>query len=86
MAKVAILPIPDWAWSSHIIVLDTMKNGSVLDGSCLKTIGVDVMEEALREVHVIKVVTNLFLVTLDDALGFIPMGLFSWVGNLELQT
>ena len=48
--------------SSHIIVLDKMKNGSVLDGRrCLKTIGVDVMEEALREVHVIKVVTNLLL-------------------------
>ena len=72
--------------SSHIIVLDTMKNGSVLDGSCLKTIGVDVMEEALREVHVIIVVTNLFLVTLDDALGLHPNGAIFCVGNLDLQT
>lgn len=72
--------------SSHIIVLDTMKNGSVLDGSCLKTIGVDVMEEALREVHVIIVVTNLFLVTLDDALGLHPNGaIFSVLGILTCR-
>lgn len=72
--------------SSHIIVLDTMKNGSVLDGSCLKTIGVDVMEEALREVHVIKVVTSLFLVTLDDALGLHPNGaIFSGLGILSCR-
>lgn len=63
-----------------------MKNGSVLDGSCLKTIGVDVMEEALREVHVIKVVTNLFLVTLDDALGLHPNGaIFSGLGILSCR-
>lgn len=60
--------------SSHIIVLDKMKNGSELDGRrCLKTIGVDVMEEALREVHVIKVVTNLLLLLMMPY-GFIPNG------------
>lgn len=73
--------------SSHIIVLDTMQNGSVLDGRrCLKAIGVDIMEEALREVHVIKVVTNLFLVTLDDALGLHPNGaILSGLGILTCR-
>lgn len=56
--------------SNLISTLDTRKNCSVLLGrGILKTLGVDAMEEGLLEVHIIKVVNNLFAVIPDDAFG-----------------